>query len=239
MPKIKAYICTRTREWSPTLHCLHSYLDKNGIEPVLLTNKSSIFSAYAEQFAKDQVKMKDDDIIILCHDDIGILTDGAIFKESLISTLNLDKVAFAGVAGTTRLEPDAIWWNHDNWKLGLHRGLVFHGDNLSTMAPSYYGKPGRVVALDGLFLAARVSTLKEIGLQKPKDFEGDWDFYDIWYTVSAYEKGYSNIVLPVFVRHQSTGELVGRSSWHLNRQAFIKKFRLPIICQIPKSCVGS
>jgi hypothetical protein len=219
---------------SETLDYLLSYLHKNDIETDLLVNKSSIFSAYAEQFELDKDNLDDEDIIILCHDDIEILTDSSIFKEYLIGNLHPKKIAFVGVAGTTRLEKNAIWWNHDNWRKGLHRGLVFHGKSLSTMDPSWYGKPGKVVVLDGLFLAAKVRTLKEIGLEKPDIFTGEWDFYDIWYTLTAYEKGYENKVIPVHVRHQSTGELVGRDSWHDNRTAFIKKFTLPIQCQPPK-----
>jgi len=233
MLKIKSYICTRKGQKPPTLDFLLSYLGRNDIEPVLLSDKNSIFSAYEEQFKLDQETMDDEDIIIMCHDDIEILTDGEIFETRLIEGLIPANVGFVGVAGTTKLEKDAVWWNHNNWSAGLHRGLVFHGDSLEDSEPSWYGKPGQVVALDGLFLAAKVRTLKDTNLSKPRDFEGEWDFYDLWYTVSTHEKGYNNMVIPIFVRHQSKGELVGRDSWHNNRQAFIRRFRLPIKCQPP------
>ena len=57
----------------------------------------------------------------------------------------------------------------------------------------YYGKPDQVVCMDGLFLAASGKVLREIGLDKPEYFEGDWDFYDIHYTVSAHKKRLTRI----------------------------------------------
>ena len=83
--------------------------------------------------------------------------------------------------------------------------------------------------MDGLFLAARGEVLREVGLDKPEYFEGGWDFYDIHYTITAHEKKYHNRVLPINILHNSKGELVGRDSWHKNRQAFIDRTNLPII----------
>jgi len=82
--------------------------------------------------------------------------------------------------------------------------------------------------LDGLFLAARAKVIRDIGLQKPEYFEGEWDFYDIHYTSKAFLQGYINKVLDMNILHNSRGELVGRDSWHKNRLAFIEKTDLPL-----------
>ena len=83
--------------------------------------------------------------------------------------------------------------------------------------------------MDGLFLAATVKTLRKVGLEKPEYFPGEWDFYDIHYTVTARKQGWRNFTVPLFIKHESRGELVGRDSWHKNREAFIKNTSLPIV----------
>ena len=165
----------------------------------------------------------------MCHDDIEILTDPELFIRIIVKSLLDKKTGFVGVAGTTHLSEDAVWWNHRLWQQGKHRGFVYHGNDILSADSTYYGKPDRVVCLDGLFLAAKGSTIKTVTLDKPEYFEGGWDFYDIHYTVSAHEKKYHNKVIPLNILHNSKGELVGRDSWHKNRQAFINRKNLPII----------
>jgi len=115
------------------------------------------------------------------------------------------------------------------WQQQKHKGFVYHGEDILKADSTYFGPPGRVVCLDGLFLAAKGKTLRDIGLQKPSYFEGDWDFYDIHYTVAAHLKRYHNKVVPITLLHNSYGELAGRDSWHKNRLAFISNTDLPII----------
>ena len=60
---------------------------------------------------------------------------------------------------------------------------------------------------------------------------GAWDFYDIYYTSKALMQGKVNKVMKVDILHRSRGELVGRMSWHENRQAFINNVKLPLISE--------
>lgn len=223
--KIYAFICTRDKNLSETTKKLVSYLSSCNIDTKLLVGAKSIFSGY--QKALEQTKPKDDDIIILCHDDIEILSSKEYFAKALSYRLGDPKTGFVGVAGTTLLSEDAIWWNHTIWSQGKHRGLVFHGESIETSKATYYGDNDRVVVLDGLFLAAKAKILREVGLQKPSYLEGDWDFYDIHYTFTANDKGYHNYTIPIFILHNSFGELAGRESWHKNRTNFINTHRLP------------
>jgi hypothetical protein len=77
-------------------------------------------------------------------------------------------------------------------------------------------------------LAAKPKVIEDVGLSRPEFFEGEWDFYDIHYTTQAHLKGYSNQVIDLNILHNSRGELVGRESWHKNREAFIANNDLPI-----------
>lgn len=224
---IYAIICTRSREKvTQTTNNLLTYLAGCGIKVYLMANQSSLFSAYKRAYT--QINPNPEDIIIFCHDDIEIREDPEVFKKKLIDSLESTAVGFVGPAGTTCLSPDAVWWNTDNWRAGKHRGRVTHLDKLNKEYISPYGPVGEVIVLDGLFLATKSNVIEEVGLEKPEFFEGDWDFYDIYYTTRAHEKGFTNYVIDLNILHNSRGELVGRESWHKNREAFIKNNDLPI-----------
>jgi hypothetical protein len=221
---IYAFICTRSKDLSDTSQRLASYLSRAKVNTKFLVNQKSIFGGYANAFKKFEIQ--DNDIVILCHDDIEILNDTKVFTNIIANTCLQRETGFVGVAGTTHLSENAVWWNHILWQQGKHRGHVFHGQDILESDSTYYGKPGQVVCMDGLFLAARGEVLKDIGLDKPDYFEGDWDFYDIHYTVSAHKKKYKNKVVPIQILHNSHG--TPREPWEKNRQAFINNTQLPI-----------
>ena len=225
--KLFAIICTRHRNiGTVTLGLVHT-LSSYGVDIKLLTAQNSIFEAY--QKGLNSCAAKDKDIIIYCHDDIQILSSYKEFLASLAKCVE-ENTGIVGPAGTTHLGKDAVWWDQTRWRQGDHRGEVKHRapDDSSRIVTTSYGKPGQVVALDGLFLAARKEVWAKIGLHKPSYFEGKWDFYDIHYTTTAHNLGYKNYAVPINMVHQSNGELVGRDSWHKNRQAFIANTNLPI-----------
>lgn len=218
-----AFICTRSEVVGATTTNLVRYLSRANVEIKLLINQNSIFEGYAKAFQK--VDPRPDDIIIMCHDDIEIANDVEAFNTILEQVLDDNNIGFIGPAGTTRLEEDAVWWDHSRWQKGFHRGFVYHGSDLYLAQPTLYGQYGPVVALDGLFLAARASTLRKLELTKPSYLSGNWDFYDIHYTISSYLAGYTNLAVPIIVLHNSKGEIVGKESWIKNREAFIAKHK--------------
>ena len=224
---IHAVICTRDRnDVSATTDKLLNFLCSCGIAVYLLSGAKSIFKAYKGAFEK--IAPEDDDIMIFCHDDIEIRDQPRKFVEKLTQICSLPETGFVGPAGTTKLTKSAVWWDMGVWQEGGHRGKVLHLDPDKKEYVTYYGKPDDVVVLDGLFLAAKPQVIKDVGLDKPEYFEGEWDFYDIHYTSQAFLKGYTNKVLDLDILHNSRGELVGRDSWHKNREAFIEKTKLPL-----------
>lgn len=230
--KIFAFICTRSDKLTPITEKLLQYLYSCGIKVNLLINKPSIFSAYSDGLNLIKEEVSEDDIIIFCHDDIEILNNKDDFLNVLIQSTDKKMSGFVGPAGTTYLGLDAVWWNHQLWSQGMHKGLVFHGGqgitDVESLETTFYGNYGQVVVLDGLFLACRYRILRDIKITKPGAFEGDWDFYDIWYTSQSYLKGYKNKAVPVLIKHSSFGNLAGRDSWHKNREAFISITKLPL-----------
>jgi hypothetical protein len=229
-PKIYAFICTRSKDFSSVTQKYLSYLAICGIDVKLLVNQNSIFSGYEKALAKTDPNPED--IIILSHDDVAVNMPYTGFT-SIITKSITDDTGFVGPAGTTYLGDDSVWWDHDRWNQGYHRGGVFHiskeKDQLET---TIYGRNGQVVVLDGLFLAAKAKVLKEIGLRKPEYLKEHWDFYDLHYTLSAHRKGYINKTIPLPIIHYSRGELAGRDSWHTNREGFREYYKkeFPITC---------
>ena len=224
---IYSIICSRRNKPTKELDKLIYFFSTLNISYHIAYDSESMFKGYKE--GVDILNPGKKEFVILCHDDIEILSDRNDFRDIIKDQLFNDKVAFIGPAGTTYLGPDAVWWDKDRRQQGLHSGFVFQGNDTYTMTPNYFGPCRNVVALDGLFLAARREILDEINLDKPKEFPNNWDFYDLYYTLSAYEKGYFNRTVPILIRHVSSGEM--RDQWYQNRKAFQKMFRLPIWCK--------
>lgn len=225
--KRHAFICTRTKNLKDITEKLVKYLTSAGWDVKLLIGEPSIFSAYKTAFeSTDKANL---DCYILCHDDIEILTKPETFNSLLINNLYNPTTGFLGVAGTTYFSEDAVWWNQEVWRRGLHSGLVYHGEDIIKADQTYYGPCRQVAVLDGLFLAASGRTLRAINLEKPSYFQGDWDFYDIYYTTQTCKLGLKNKTLPIHLLHNSAGSLVGRDSWTKNREAYIANNRLPLI----------
>jgi len=210
---IYAFVCTRSDKPGKSFNKLVKNFVEWGIHVKILRDKDSIYEAYSEAYGS--LKYGSNDIIIMCHDDIEILCNKEHFLNCLAET-SKPEVGFIGVAGTTKLSQNAVWW--ENINTGQCRGSVIHSDDLH---PTFYGPTGGVDVMDGLFLAANANTLGQIDLLKPEYFDGGWDFYDIMYCHRMHEINRKNVVVPVLLRHHSRGELVGRDGWHHNRQAFI------------------
>tara|TARA_R110000868_G_scaffold13711_10_gene63632 strand:+ start:8751 stop:9308 length:558 start_codon:yes stop_codon:yes gene_type:complete len=185
-----------------------------------------MFKGYQEGL--DKLKPNRYDIIIMCHDDIEILTDREEFTNLLENALYPVKIGFVGPAGTSYLGADAVWWDMTRRQQGFHSGFVFQGLDRQTMQPNYFGPTKDVVVLDGLFLACRKSTLDLIDMSQPATFPWGWDFYDLYYTMTAYTKGFTNRTVPIIMLHNSSGET--RPTWNENRMAFQKMFNLPVRC---------
>jgi hypothetical protein len=219
MQKI-ALIPTKEKKSRP----IQTYLENAGWAVHYLEGKTSIFQAYSDGVGELNLKAKDR--IIMCHDDIEILTDPKVFNQLLDSYFEKPYLGFVGVAGAKKLNQTACWWHGvggeypgPNAKLC---GAVFHGSSLEDIHPTYYGSFGKAEVMDGLFLATTGRTLHSIQLKKPSFFKGNWDFYDIFYTYQASQKNLNNYVVPIQVLHYSFGEGSNQSTWEDNRKAFIE-----------------
>ena len=230
---IHAIICTRSREdISEVTDKLLTFLSRCKINVFLISRAESIFKAYQRGFG--YANPAEEDIVIFCHDDIEIREEPEEFVAKLEAMFTESTTrGFVGAAGTTHLGETAVWWERTLWEARKHRGRVSH---ITPEGVEYWTDytpnkcPTReVVVLDGLFLAATPKCIEAVGLEKPEYFTGEWDFYDIHYTSKAHDLGFVNKVMDFNILHHSRGELVGRDSWHENREAFIANTELPLI----------
>jgi GT2 family glycosyltransferase len=229
---IYALICTRdAKKPKTTLVETCKFLKEVGAEIKILAEQSSIFEAYSK--GVESFDASPDDVIIMCHDDLEFKLTSEQLRQRLEEYFEeKEDTGFVGPAGTTFLTQNAVWWDQNTWRLGAHRGKVAHINEKGETYDTNYGPFGQVVVLDGLFLASKKRVLDEIGLDKPEYFEGEWDFYDIHYTSQAHKAGFKNYAVDIPIIHHSRGELVGRESWHKNREAFIRKNSLPLMLSL-------
>lgn len=191
----------------------------------------SIYEGHNEniEFFKKS-KLDDNDIIVLCHDDIDILSN----HKDLVKFLSVTRavgVGFVGLAGGCHIPRDGAWWNSRNTKDA--RGFVFQGTDPETMTPNYFGNCGQVVVLDGCFLAATYKTLKKVGLAQPSYLESGWDFYDLHLTYKAHLAGFANYVVPIIAMHESPG--IMREGWVAARDRFMRHHASTIqLAKLPK-----
>lgn len=215
-----AFIPTREAVERP----IKTYLEKAGWVVHYLI-KDSIFDAYSSALKEHKVMAKDK--VIMCHDDIEILTDADVFNTIIDKELTKD-TGFLGVAGCRELNKTACWW-HGLGREFPHphsflRGHIFHGSSIGDMTPTYYGGFGDAQVLDGVFLVATGATLHNITTTMPKTFVSKWDFYDILFTYQAHLKGRKNKVVPISLLHNSLGNGALTEEWDNNRKEFIKEY---------------
>jgi hypothetical protein len=208
---------------------LSEYFKDAGWKVAVMAGCESIFEAYDSAITKHNIKSND--TVILCHDDISVLTNKSVFNEIIEENLKENNVGFLGIAGTRILRESCVWWEGlGDYATGHLAGMVYHGTSHTNMQETYYGPTGEVVVMDGVFLVCKGRTLFNINTKKPSYFSGNWDFYDISYTLQAHFKGFKNKVVPIQIFHKSMGDTSNKASWHVNRQALIDRLgdKLPV-----------
>ena len=212
-------VCSRQDKQPKSLGKLIDYCkDNEALDIRVCYDSTSIYEGHKEniKFFK-MAPLESGDIIVLCHDDIEILSK----PEDLIHNLRIARkpnVGFVGLAGSCRIPSDGGWWVARN--TGDTRGFVFQGADHQTMSPNYFGKSGQAVVMDGCLLAITHGNLKKIGLDQPEYLETGWDFYDIHLTYKAYQEGFSNYVVPIVAMHESPG--IMRDGWYAAREKFMR-----------------
>jgi len=157
------------------------------------------------------------ELVVFCHDDIEILTPsiGAALSRGL------DQADVVGVVGSTHLAGPAFAWGGK----AFTRGMVAEPSNAGRGVDLVVYNPvpgvaGGMVALDGLFIAARREAVTAIGFDA-RTFDG-FHLYDMDFCWRAHQAGLRlAVVSGIVVRHDSTGGFDAR--WEEYARRFMEK----------------
>lgn len=170
-----------------------------------------------EVFNERILSSDDNEILIFVHDDVWI--DDYFLADRVIDGLKTYDVI--GVAGNRRrVQGQPAWAFIDDkftWddKSNLS-GRIAHGAYPFGGISMFGATPADCELLDGVFLAARKSTLKSSGVLFDAPF--DFHFYDMDFCRSAREKGLRLGTWPICLTHQSGGTF--------GSQAWVEKYRM-------------
>jgi hypothetical protein len=162
-------------------------------------------------------------IIVFCHNDISFKTKE--WGKILLNIFNYKNFQIIGVAGTTFLAENGVWW-HDRSKM---HGVVEHTNGITTWVNEYsppkkgFVKP--VVLVDGLFIAADCNNICDLWDEEFKGFH----LYDLSFCVPNYLDGCEiGVTTDIRILHQSVG--MTNQQWEENRKQFVEKYKndLPI-----------
>jgi glycosyltransferase involved in cell wall biosynthesis len=155
--------------------------------------------------------------VVLIHDDIKV-EEG--WGRKIIKHLDKGTHDIIGVAGTTILTSNSVWWEFPQ----TMKGIVKHTSEGKTWESKYSEPQGYnikdVVVLDGLFLAFNKAKIKH---KFDEDFNG-FHFYDLGFCFPNYVEGIKlGVVTDIRVKHLSIGRT--NLEWETNRQKFSLKYQ--------------
>jgi GT2 family glycosyltransferase len=167
----------------------------------------------------------EDEILILAHDDI-ILPHG--WDEKIKEIFETTDYGIIGLAGSTSLSKNAIWWEN---RADL-AGIISHEREVNGKMVKYDSEFSsnhdfvmNVCVLDGVFIALKKNRIKKNFNEKIKGFH----FYDICFSVENFLEGVKIGVTTSFkIHHKSIGQVP--NSWYFNRNVFLEMYgdALPI-----------
>lgn len=181
---------------------------------------AEIYNKAVNEYSADNI------IMVFCHNDIIFKTQN--WGKLLLTKFNSQDYQIIGVAGTTYLNENGIWW-HDRSKMV---GIVEHTDGYNTWISEYsksqLGKITPVVLIDGLFMAVDCTNINHLFDENFKGFH----YYDLPICVNNYLDGYNiGVTTDIRIVHKSVGAV--NLDWEANRKQFVEKYKeeLPITLQ--------
>ncbi len=209
--------CTRESDENHAKHLVKTCgLDPKKIQIIEIVNTGdrSLTECYNEILANS-----DNDIVVLCHNDITIETKQ--WGTKLLKQFDRNPTyGIIGVAGSKNLPKSGKWWE-DSRKM---YGKVAHTHDGKTWLSSYSDDLGHnlepVVVVDGVFFAVKRRLLFTEFNEDVKGFH----FYDINFCYENYLAGVQiGVSTMVRINHKSIG--MTNDAWEENRANFAEKFK--------------
>ena len=163
------------------------------------------------------IKESNNNIIVLCHDDIEFDTKN--WGEKLLRNFEKSEYGIIGLAGGTSIPESGIWWEVPL----TMRGIVNHQKDGKKWESKYSindGKISNTLFVDGLFIAFDKRKIKKEFDESVKGFH----FYDLTFSFSNFLEGVKvGVTYDVRVTHLSIGET--NDQWEENRKKFVEQFK--------------
>jgi GT2 family glycosyltransferase len=158
------------------------------------------------------------DIVLFVHNDIFFNTEN--WGRILLSKFQSDEYGIIGIAGTTDLLQNGVWWADSSKMIGT----VFHKHNNKTIESKYSNSYNKeiidVVAVDGLFIAVNKNKLENSFVETFKGFH----YYDISFCIENVLKGVKiGVVFDIKLTHASIG--ITNEQFENNRKLFIDTYK--------------
>ena len=191
-----------------------SGVSKIEIIPVENNGEFSLSEVY-----NDILKKSQNDIVVLCHDDIYF--DSKNWGSKILNYFKRNSdYGILGVAGSTSLPSSGKWWE-DFSKL---KGIVNHEHDGKKWESKYSTSLGNqldnVLLVDGLFLAINKKNIKKNFNEDVKGFH----FYDVDFSFRNHLEGVKiGVMYDVRITHKSIG--MTNEQWEKNREEFAEKFK--------------
>ncbi|MEO8758190.1 MAG: hypothetical protein ABI398_10625 [Devosia sp.] len=161
------------------------------------------------------------DILVFVHDDVWL--EDFYFADRIVE--GLKQFDIIGVAGNSRRVAGQDAWARvpgaDRLDLPYLRGAIAHGDAPLGKVGFYGPIIGECALLDGVFIAARTSALKERGARFDPRFA--FHFYDLDFCRTVRDAGLRLSTWPIAMTHRSAGDPTS-PSWTAAREAYFAKW---------------
>jgi len=164
------------------------------------------------------ISESNNNIIILCHDDIYF--DTSNWGQKLVKTFERNSdYSILGVAGTTHMPKSGMWWEDRTKMYGIvnheHEGKKWeskYSDSLNNLVKE-------VVVVDGVFMSIDKTKIKE-----PFDESVDgFHMYDVNFCFKNFLSGSKvGVITNIRLTHKSIG--MTNDSWEKNRTLFSEKY---------------
>ena len=195
------------------------YLKKtSGFKKIQVIEKINNGEKSLTQVYNEILSEAENEIVILCHDDILFDTTG--WYSKILTHFRKSDYGILGVAGTTYLPESGMWWE----KKGRMVGIVNHlheGKKWESKYSDFFGNDIRsTVIVDGLFIALHKGRIKKTFDESVKGFH----LYDVTFCFENFLEGVKvGVINNIRITHKSVG--MTNVQWDINRQNFVEKFK--------------
>jgi len=211
-----------TRKHNPDLI---SYFKKSSGNPkVQIIEKINNGEKNLSQVYNEIISESDNDIIVLCHDDIYFDTNN--WSGKLVKLFDKHpEYGILGMAGTTHMPISGTWWD-DRTKM---YGIVNHENGgkkwESRYSNSFENSVKPVVVVDGVFIAIHRKRIKEL-------FDETVDGFHMYDVNFCFKNFLSDVNIGVLTNIRITHKSIGMTNdqWEKNKNLFVEKYNtvLPV-----------